>query len=793
MKKIFMVLITLFISSSIFAENMEIYGKVVDSATKKGIEDAQIIIFPGGQKAKTKANGNFFLEVEKADGMFVQILKKGYKSIKITDNINEIYAELTLTTQVTGQRVMVRGKKDKKKVVISKSRVNREMIKRTTSQLFGDAVAVVKTMPGVVSMGDFSALMYVRGGEFYETASFYDRLFLLQPYVWGGHLSVFNPEVVGNIDFYSGAFPAEYGNSMSGVMDVKMRDGENKWQGMAELSMTNLQFAFEGPLGESGKTNDTFLIALRRTHYDLIMNQISDADGVQFPYFYDAHIRFKFHLDQKNIFRIFSLIVLEGMEFSFDADPDGESTEGWKEGNEFNYKDFRFLQGFSLTTAFSKKLTMENTLGYNYHYGKYQYVDADNPMDIKEHSHYFQYRLDINWRPNDSHIIKTGVGGYLVNHSLDLDIIVKGLGQGFYDSDKINDDTDPYNANQIPTQTFTQDYKSKWFFIPAFYVQDDIELAKDFLFLNLGARTQWFNVTKEATIDPRAGLKFAFSDEFAMKLAVGKYSQYPTSIAHGRVFNEDYGNTDIKAEKSYHGVLGFEYDTSDYFFRVDFFGKYYDDLVNEDYDYNYVNGTIGYSYGFDVFLQKKISKRLDGWIAYSFIMTKKKIEQRTPYDQSKHTNKGQDYELPFNTWYSPEYDRRHTLNIILNYTFHKKWKLATSTKFGTGLPYTALGRVDKYYVDGDNANNYNANDSNDYIDYVPNYGKYNSQRLPFYFKMDVKLSMPFFWDNWESYIQVVNLFNRTNVQGYYYDETYTKRRETKLMPRYIIFGFKGRF
>ena len=64
------------------------------------------------------------------------------------------------------------------------------------------------------------------GGSAYEMMNYYDRILLFNAYVWGGMMSVYNPDVVQSIDFYSGAFPAEHGNAMSGVMDVRMRDGK---------------------------------------------------------------------------------------------------------------------------------------------------------------------------------------------------------------------------------------------------------------------------------------------------------------------------------------------------------------------------------------------------------------------------------------------------------------------------------------------------------------------------------------------------------------------------------------
>ncbi|HCL57861.1 MAG TPA: hypothetical protein DHW82_12765 [Spirochaetia bacterium] len=798
MKKLFLISFLLLLTSPLFAEKIEIYGKVVDKTTKTGIEGVTVIFFPTGEKTITIANGNFSLTAEKQDGMFLQIMKSGYNSIKIKSNLEEVYAELELATKVEGQKITVKGKRDEKKVIISRQQVDQKNIERSTANLFGDSVKVIQTLPGVVTMGEMSALMYVRGGDAYEIMNYYDRLLMVDAYVWGGMMSVFNPDLVKTIDFYSGAFPAQYGNAMSGILDAKMKDGTTEeTKGFLDLSLTTLTGIIEGPIGEKGKTDDSYMIGVRRTHYDLAIKLMTETgvikgnyEGVQFPFFYDAHLHFKFQLDPVNILRVYSLLVYEGMDFTFDADPDGETQEGWKSGNEFHYKDFKYMQGVSLTSAFSDKLIMENTLGFSLENGNFKYVDQYNPVHFKTSYNYSLYQNDLTWKPNDSHILKFGLGAYAYVLSMDMDIVINRIPAGFA---PITTGEIPILATDIPYYEYSQDYTSKLFFIGNFYVQDDIELAKDFFFLNLGFRTEWFNINKKFTADPRIGIKLVFDDLLTAKVAGGIYSQ---QISDGRYYDKKYGNPNLDPQKAYHLVLSFEKDTPDYFFRLDFFGKQYKDLVTEDYRDNFKNGGIGYSYGAELFLQKKIIGNWDGWISYTFVVTRRKITDRISKDDYNTTvapsqMKG-DYELPFNQWYAPAYDRQHSLNIILNYNFDEKWQLSTTTKLFTGLPYTPLDGRNVYSA------RTNINDANTETRklYSPIYGSYNSDRMPFYANMDVKLTMPFFWDNCSSFVQAMNvfyLFGAKKIMRYFYDETYTIRKEEQGLPFMIILGVKAKF
>lgn len=768
------------------AQELEILGKVVDQTTKAGIGGATVIVFPSGERTLTQPNGNFFLSALQAEGMFVQILKEGYQPKTIRSNLTEIFAELLLSTQVEGQRVVVRGKRDEKKVVVSRQSLSRKELKQTTSSIFDDSVKVVQTLPGVVSRG-FSSQMFIRGGDSYEFSSFYDRVYLTDPYVLGGALTVFNPDVVNNIDFYSGAFPAEYNNGMSGVLDVRMRDGNpKKWQGFMELSLTDLEFLVEGPLSNDPEstTQDTFLMSFRRTYYDLAAKLFLDRSGVQLPYFYDTHIRFKFQLDESTIVRVFTLGVYEGLDIEFE-DFDGDESANFKKGSEASYENIRLLQGISLTKAFSDDVVWETTLGYLYRKGDLNfYTDANRYLKIKPQENYVQLRSDLTLKPGGGHIFKTGVGFYSVSSDLDLDILQAGFTDAY-------DPTLTYNY--IPRFEFEQNYSGRLAFVQTFYLQDDWEALQDTFFINLGLNVQYLNLTDGIIADPRGGIKLALDGSYALKLAGGMYSQFPFTKEFGRVVDDKYGNTDIKPERSYHGVLSLEKDWADYFSRLDFFGKYYDDLVTEDYEKNYVNGEIGYSYGLDFFLQKKLGDKLDGWISYTFVITRRKVVNRIDKDVYNAANPTEpqegEYELPYNKWYAPEYDRRHTLNIVLNYSFTDKWKLSSTFKFGTGLPYTPV--IDKLTFGIDTSSPLDG--LPDEYDYVPVYGGYNSKRLPYYMNLDIKLSMPFFWDNWSAFIQVINAFARTNVENYSYDETYTKRREVTGLPIVPIFGIRAEF
>ena len=191
----------------------------------------------------------------------------------------------------------------------------------------------------------------------------------------------------------------------------------------------------EGRFGHSRRNRKSFLIAVRRTHYDMAVKLLAETgavsekySGVQLPFFYDAHLRFKFQLDQAHVLKLYSLLVYEGMDVSFsDVGNQEESSDGWKEGNEFHYKDFRWLQGATLTSAFSKNFVMENTIGYDYSEGDFKYVDVSNPVNVKYQGHYLTYRNDMTLKPAENHTLKAGLGAYLYMYDMDTRMIIPSL------------------------------------------------------------------------------------------------------------------------------------------------------------------------------------------------------------------------------------------------------------------------------------------------------------------------------------------------------------------------------
>ena len=158
-----------------------------------------------------------------------------------------------------------------------------------------DATRTLQTMPGVITQTDFSGKMYVRGGRTQENVVLVDRIFVYEPYHLGGLSSIFNPDLIDDIEFYAGGFPAKYGQAMSAVIEVNNRYGRRgSFQGSFSSSFISTRLLAEGSLpGEKG----SFLVSGRINYYDKIMDLLKVPSTYFRPQFHDYQAKLFYPLN----------------------------------------------------------------------------------------------------------------------------------------------------------------------------------------------------------------------------------------------------------------------------------------------------------------------------------------------------------------------------------------------------------------------------------------------------------------------------------------------------------------
>lgn len=764
MKKIITIVTTLLIiTTGVYAKT--ITGELNEKYTNTKITGAAILIKGKSVAVKSDDNGSFTIEVD--DGDYLKIIKKGYKIEEVSTSNSAIYLELERDDIVYGKEVKVTTKR--KEIIqkeVSKTVITGEELRSVPqAAFFSDVTNAVATMPGVVRSGEFSSLMYIRGGEPYEVLNVLNDLPILNPYRWGGKTTIFNNELVKTVSLYSGGFGAKYPEAMSGVLDVEYKEGNPKeHEGMISLGAETMA-AFNGPMPGDG----TYLASYRRSFYDIFMNQGSkDTDKkVKYPYFEDFYLQDIHKITPNDTLKLWLLNSTDGMNFYMsDEDEEGKNS---KAGDKFEYKQISTIGTGEWKHMLNDRSYTKLLLSYNetalpvLKLKMNEFISEDYKVRQGTFTGIGEYNL--TWRNTNN--FKFGMGSVLASvKELDIQADIK----------MYNEETGEFEDKSYSTTI--DDVKKKTVGINFGYIENEFKMDK--ISLTPGVSFLYNEVMKanNASYDPRVAARYEIDPKTFIKFATGQYT------AHTLDYSIAKDNPAIKPEKTYHYVLGGEKEINDnHKLRLEFYYKDMCDLLVDDPQeentttggaYKYIKKNIGkgYSEGIELFFQQKESETspIDGWISYTYAITKKNLNTKDRTD-----------------WFYPEQDQRHTLNVTTNYKIINKKKydmiLRSKLDFHSGRPYQDFDIVKAPLKHSDGTT------ENVYIS-VPKKDKYI--RLPEYLRWDITLESTNHYKHFDftSFIQLMNVTNHKNVESYSVSLYEGKKEETIGFQRMIFGGFK---
>lgn len=734
----------------------DVYGKVSEEVTARPLVEAKIKLLGTSYSTRTDTFGDYFIRSVPVGDYRIKIQLAGYLSGTVEVEIKEgreTRCDLRLKPAIleTGQEIVIKAKRRSTytKTAVSQKRINGEAIVKTSSDLFPDLTQTLRTLPGVNLAGDFDAAMYVRGGFPIETSFLLDRVFIPYPYHWHGRTTMFNPRLIEKVDFYTGGLPAEYGNSLAGVLDVDYREGDqDNFKGTGELSTTTLDLQLEGPLSRWNKAG--WLASARRTHYDFLLSTLLDEVS---PNFWEIYGKLSFHPVPGRSFSLSGLVWGEGL--------------GLEDKYEYGYEkeNYDFTQGlliFNWKEVLSKRAFVQTTMAPSCLRGKYIYDDRyDNYYwrheEWKTTLNGFLLREDITLFPHPRHNLKAGVGLWLA----DVEMSEKEVE---YDTRK---------DDELTVIDVYEDREDIRYRLYSVYLWDRWKVGKP-LSLDLGLRYEYLKAKSSSMpgeLTPRIGITLSPDDKIGLKVVYAESSQFPLDP-----YQFDEG---IRAQRGRDCILGFERELApNSRLRIE---AYYKDLrrliIDDQYGYDY-NGGRGFAKGIELWLEKG-SGKWDGWISYSMASSKRRFGYSDIF-----------FELPEEdvrpspddaTLYPTFQDRRHVLNVVANYRFTPKWELGLRWRIATGTPYTSILMMEKVEFE---------RNGRKYWRYYPVWADFRSERLPSYQRLDLRLSRDFRWWGRKGvwYIQVLNLYNHNNVSEYDYSVNYEDGSFTEEFEEGAMFG-----
>lgn len=551
-----------------------------------------------------------------------------------------------------------------------------------------DVLRTIQAMPGVSGGMEGTSGIHVRGGSPDQNLILLDGTPVYNTTHLLGIFSVFNPDIIKNVDLYKGAFPARYGGRLSSVVDISMKDGDMyKYHGEVALGLIASRMMVEGPVWK-GKTS--FILTARRTYADLILSDFTRRElklgenGDFFAYFYDANIKINHIFSPKDRLYASAYGGQDNMSLNRDITFDTMNGTAKRYHEQMQFRLGWGNQAYSLrwNHIFSPRLFSNVTVNYSQFYFlteyRYKHLALDTPAIRESDNMFGRYvskvqnaaaKIDFDYRPNPRHAVK--YGGQAIWH-----ILQPGITRfnSISDQQQLSDTA----YNNITTKGVEL----------SLYAEDDWKI-RDSVHLNLGVHASGFLVNDRfyLSIQPRLGFRYILPKRWALKLSYTMMTQYIHLLTNNATFLPTdlwVAATDkVPPMYSTQVALGLAKTTNDgkYEFSAEGYYKSMQNVIEyvENMD-NFNSATSsweeqvihgrGWSYGAELFLQKK-QGNFRGWLAYTLAWSQRSFP---------NVNNGRIF--PY------KYDRRHELEVVLTQRLGKRWELSGQWQYSTGMPLT---------------------------------------------------------------------------------------------------------
>ena len=695
-----------------------IKGKVVDEHNVP-IDHVTVIIKNTAIGTHTDENGRFSLAVPAGKNIAISFSSISYENQTIYKKLAEgetISMTISLKPNIINIKTIVK-KDDRKRGEAGMVRIDPKLYDKMPS-IVGGIEGQLKIF--LSNNNELTSQYNVRGGNFDENLVYINDFEVYRPFlVRSGQqegLSIINPELVSGVSFSTGGFQAKYGDKMSSVLDITYKRPK-EFAGSVTLSLLGLGAHIEG-VGLQKKFS--YMIGLRQKSNQYLL-QSQQTKGVYNPTFTDIQWYFNYIINPKWQTDLF----LNYARNRFDFQPE-QSTQSFGlvnkafqlrtyfDGAETDKFDSRY-GGISFSNTPNSKTTLKFIAsGFQ--------TNESETYDIQ--GEYLLGELETDLGKNNFGDLKYAIGtGIIHNYARNfLNVIVGNIGhKGSYDAnrhfiqwgvnaefvgitDKLNEwerrDSAGYSQPYSDTSLYmAKRYKSSQNFSYTRYtafLQDNIAFDSIGLVLTGGIRFTYNQLNKEFIVSPRLQLSWKpkWEKDIIFRGATGIYNQ-PPFYREMRDMN-GIVNFNIKSQKSYHAVLGMDYNFKafkdrPFKFTSELYYKYLWDLVPYEYDnvrirYFGKNDAIGYAYGAEFRLYGDIVKDAESWISLGLMKTAENILD----DKITYQNVGGADSAVIYPGYIPRpTDSRVSFGLFFSDYLprNKNFKLFLNGLFSTGLPF----------------------------------------------------------------------------------------------------------
>ena len=355
----------------------------------------------------------------------------------------------------------------------------------------------------------------------------------------GGILSSLSSQVLGNSDFFTGAFPAEYGNAVSGVFDMKLRNGNNqKSEHTFQVGIMGIDVASEGALSKKHKASYIF-------NYRYSTTGLLNLEGGTMDY-QDLNFKLNFPTQKAGTFSIWGTSLID--KFTSDFERDTEKWNYWSDRSKSRDKQYMAAGGISHRYFFRNGASLKTTLATTY-------SQLDGGATVSDYSLETTPYMDLDSK-NTNLILTSAFNRKFSNRFTNKTGFTYTA--MFY---QMNLSIAPYEAELLET---VSEGKGHTALISA-YNSSSVGLS-DRWTLNAGIYAQLLTLNNKASIEPRAGVKWQASRKATLALAYGMYSRMEKMDVYfvkTKATGDESVNKKLDFTKAQHIMLSFGYKISD--------------------------------------------------------------------------------------------------------------------------------------------------------------------------------------------------------------------------------------
>jgi hypothetical protein len=578
-----------------------------------------------------------------------------------------------------------------------------------------DVIKSLQMLPGVSTVGEGASGFNVRGGSVGQNLVLLDEAPVYNSSHLLGFFSVFNPDAVKDIRLYKGAVPVKYGGRIASILDVRMKEGNNKkFEVTGGVGTIFSRLAVEGPLI---KDKASFIIAARRSYIDILARPfVSVLKNGGALNFYDLTAKANYNAGSRDRLYLSGFFGRDNFLFS--------KNQGFSWGNATGTLRWNHL--------FSDKLFANVTSVYsNYDYRlQFGSTDQDNFKWTSSISNYI-FKPELTYFIDSNNELSFGTEAIYYNFiPAKATSVSNGDVTDISLQKKYNLETAVYagNSQRLGPKVWI-DYGVRFsyfnYFGPgsAYYYNDTIPGYRK----SINHEVQYASGKPIATYnnwEPRGAFKIQVTPVSSIKGSYNRMAQYLHLISNTTASNPldvwTPSTNNIKPEIGDQFTLGYfrslgkesqyEISVEGYLRKTQNQIDYIDGadlLLNKYLEGDLLSGR-GRAYGVEFYVQRKTG-RLNGWISYTLGKTELQVNG-----------------INNNSWYPTRFDQRHNIKVVAFYNLTERLSASANFVLTTGTPTTFP--TSRYVVEGVLIP-YNAN------------GSRNNVRLPAYDRLDLALRL----------------------------------------------------